>query len=90
MTRLSNSQWAVWRGILAANSTAVAQEVRTMMGILRSVAESLEAGDELPLAQLFAQATRGAAALERTAGAAPFVSSEHSSSGYTERHDDSR
>jgi len=71
MTRLAASDWSVWGSVLEANSVAVAQEVRALVGILRSVAEALEAGGVLPLATLFAQAAHGATELDRTPAARP-------------------
>jgi len=61
MTRLAGSPWTMWEGILAANALPVAQEVRALAGILRSVADALEAGDLGTVAAYFARAAAGGA-----------------------------
>ncbi len=56
MLRLAGSSWAVWRGVLAANGEAVAQEVRGLTAILTEFARVLEAGEEEALAPAFDEA----------------------------------
>ena len=63
MTRLAGSAWTVWDGILDANAAAVAQEVRAFAGILRSVADAVEARDSRTLREHFAEGAAAAAAL---------------------------
>lgn len=64
MLRLAASPWSLWSAILDANRAEVAQEVQAFAGILRSVADALEAGDGAALAARFA---KSASAAERLA-----------------------
>ena len=73
MTRLAGSSWEMWEGILAANAAPVAQEVRALADILRSVADALEAGDYAPAAQCFSRGVNGSAALLANDEVAGFV-----------------
>ncbi len=54
MLRLGGSAWTVWRAILEANGSAVAQEVRGVADVLLAVAGDLEAQRSGALAELFA------------------------------------
>jgi prephenate dehydrogenase len=56
MTRLASSAWEVWAGVLEANATGLAQEIRDFAGMLRNIAEALESGDSQALAERFAVA----------------------------------
>jgi prephenate dehydrogenase len=73
MTRLAGSSWEMWEGILAANAAPVAQEVRALADILRSVADGLEAGDYAPAAECFSRGANGSAALRANDEVAGFV-----------------
>lgn len=64
MLRLAASPWSLWSEILDANRAEVAQEVRAFAGILRSVADALQARDGDALAARFAES---ASAAERLA-----------------------
>jgi prephenate dehydrogenase len=66
MTRLAESAWPVWSGILDANAAAVAQEVRAFANVLRSVADELDGHDGAALAARFADAASSVARLART------------------------
>jgi prephenate dehydrogenase len=64
MTRLGASSWEMWEGILIANGSAVAQEVRTLAAVLSEIADDLEAGRTQALGSRFATAARVAASLQ--------------------------
>ncbi len=58
MLRLGGSSWPVWRGVLAANGPAVAQEVRSLAAIFTTFADALERGDAAELGPSFDEAAR--------------------------------
>lgn len=73
MLRLGASSWAVWQAVLAANRFPVAQEVRTLAGVLLSAAEALETGKTDGLARDFAASAAAVARLGANAAAAGSV-----------------
>ena len=58
LLRLGDSPWPLWRSILSANATPVAQELRALAAILSEAAEALESGEIDRLADRFTSATR--------------------------------
>ena len=58
MLRLSDSSWAMWRAVLAANSVSLAQEVRRLAAILGEAAGALETGESDRLRDRFSSAAR--------------------------------
>ena len=67
MVRLAGSEFRVWEGILTANASAIAQEVRTFADILRTVADAVESRDSGALGGWFATANRATTALRANA-----------------------
>jgi prephenate dehydrogenase len=67
MLRLGGSAWTVWRAVLSANSTHVAQEVRRLATILSEAAQALETQHVDDLAAGFRAAAAAAASVERAA-----------------------
>ena len=68
MLRLGASSWPVWRGVLATNGVAVAQEVRALTAILTTFAAALEAGETDSLGPSFDEAARAVQRLNRVFG----------------------
>jgi prephenate dehydrogenase len=67
MLRLGGSSWPMWAGILEANATALAQEVRALSAILSGVADALEAGHAESLERRFAAAAAAIGRLNENA-----------------------
>lgn len=63
MLRLGASSWPIWRAIVAANSVALAQEVRTLANVLSMVADALDGDRSDVLASDFATSAGAVACL---------------------------
>jgi prephenate dehydrogenase len=81
MLRLASSRWSVWSSVLDANRDAVAQEVRAFAGILRSVADALDARDADALAARFADGSSAAARLATFEAPASVISDDAQTRG---------
>jgi len=67
MLRLGASSWPMWAGVLEANASALAQEVRTLSAILSEVADALDTGHPESLEQRFAAAATAIGRLQNAA-----------------------
>jgi prephenate dehydrogenase len=76
MLRLAGSPYPLWSEILDANRQAVAQEVRAFAGILRCVADALDARNRDALASVFADAASAAAHLATNGAPASVISDD--------------